>query len=149
MAEVPDKAIYRCPEHGLFMVPTEGIIWRQRSCTKLVPSLSGREFPCGVLSPLAHVDDPDLLDKNKNIGGLSPDLIEQLRASIAAVREERKARERESGEEKPNFFFGGAHNRRNGRPLGLPPASEKDVEQELFEAAERERMRAAMNESWD
>ena len=147
MSEVPDKAIYRCPEHGLFVVETNGIVWRQRSCTHMHHSeYTGLNFPCGMLSPLANVDDPDLTDQNKNIGTLTPENMASLRQSIERIRAAR-AQERECDGDKPNYIFGGSENRRNGRLLPAAPP-EKDVEQELFEAAERERMRAAMNEDW-
>jgi hypothetical protein len=144
MTDVPDKAIYKCPTHGLFMVETEGIVWRNRSCTKLVSGITGRTVPCGILSPLASVDDPDLTDKKTHVGGLTPDVMDGLRQSIEAVRAERQ---KES--DRPNFLFGGSENRRNGRRVEINQTPPKDVEQELFEAAERERMRAAMNEDWD
>ena len=146
MANIPDKAVYRCPEHGLFMVATEGIVWRQRSCTHLVSSLTGRTFPCGILSPLASVNDPGFSDGSSQVGGLNPEETENLRQSIAALRAQREQQKSEG--DKPNYMFGGSENRRNGKPLALPAAPAKDVEQELFEAAERERMRAAMNDDW-
>lgn len=160
MIDVPDKAIYRCPEHGLFMVETKGIVWRQRSCTylkspvfsQLRPDRSTPACPCGILSPLANVDDPDLTDQNKNIGTLTPEDMTSLRQSIERVRAAR-AQERERDGDKPNYMFGGSENRRNGHDNHLDWSKiklpEKDVEQELFEVAERERMRAAMDTSWD
>lgn len=145
MSEVPDKAIYRCPEHGLFMVETGGIIWRNRSCPHMVSSVLRQ--PCGILSPLASVDDPGLTDKDSHIGGVPPETVEGLRQAIAEIRALREKSKQEG--ERPNFFFGGSENRRNGRKLFETNLPEKDVEQELFEVAERERMRAAINENWD
>jgi hypothetical protein len=151
MTGVPDKAIYRCPEHGLFMVETNGIVWKERSCTHKIHGLTGMEFPCGMLSPLASVDDPDLTDKDKNIGTLTPDAMESLRASIASLRAEREQMRQNFGD-KPNYMFGGSENRRNGRVWKGDQCNEIPIqyaEQARFEAAERERMRAAMNEVWD
>lgn len=148
MVEVPDKAIYRCPEHGLFVVATDGIVWRKRSCTKMLRSMTGMEFPCGTLSPLAGVDDPDLTDKDKHISTLTPDQMAELRQSIEATRAQR-AQQKALDDDKQNYIFGGSENRRNGKQMALPAAPAEDVEQKLFEAAERERMRAAMNEDWD
>jgi hypothetical protein len=144
---VPDRALYKCPEHGLFVVETEGVVWKERSCTHRVYTPAGVfNYPCGILSPLAHVDDPDVNNPGKDIPGLDGPTLQTLRETINQIREQRR-QERMHQEDKPSFMFGGPANRRNGRPA-LPPAPPIiDREQELFEQAERERMRAAID-SW-
>lgn len=151
MSDVPNRALYKCPKHGIFMVDTGGMLAKERSCTVRVYT-NGTNYPCGTLSPMAQVDDPDL--NNKPITGLDGDSLDTLRESIAIIKAQRQA-EKEGRElvnpndERPNYFFGGKDNRRNGRKIQPQQAVLIDPEQAEFEVAERERMRAAMSEGWD
>ena len=152
MIDVPSRALYNCPEHGIFMVETNGVMWAERCCTFVIPSAPGHVFnyPCGILSPLARLNDPKL---DGPITGVNdPAQLADLRDSIAKLREQRKqesaqGRELADGPDKPSYGMGGPQNRRNGVPA-LAEAKLVDPEQEVFEASERKRMRAAMNDDW-
>ena len=152
MIDVPSRALYNCPEHGIFMVETHGVMWAERCCTFVIPSAPGHVFnyPCGILSPLARLNDPKL---DGPITGVNdPAQLADLRDSIAKLREQRKqesaqGRELADGPDKPSYGMGGPQNRRNGVPA-LAEAKLVDPEQEIFEASERKRMRAAMNDDW-
>ena len=158
MNDTPSRALYKCPEHGIFMVETHGIMWAERCCTVIVPSIirGGTDYPCGILSPLARLGDP-LLDGPIN-GINDPGQLSDLRESIAELRKQRKqeaAQGREMADDaslpprdKLGYGLGGPRNRRNGVPA-LAEAKLVDPEQEIFEASERERMRAAMNDGWE
>ena len=74
------------------------------------------EFPCGILSPLANVDDPGLTDPNGGVSGLESAALEDLRQSIAAVRAQR-VQQKALDDDKPNYIFGGSENRRNGKQM--------------------------------
>ena len=146
---VPDRALYKCPEHGLFAVQTEGVVWKERCCPHRVGSLStsGMSFPCGIFSPLAHIDDPDV--SRDEIPGLDPSTMQTLRETINQIKEQRRQERMQQDGDKPTLIFGSrdGQNRRNGRLLPpAPPAI--DREQQLFETAERERMRAAID-GWE
>ena len=158
MNDTPSRALYKCPEHGIFMVETHGIMWAERCCTVNIPSaiMGGTDYPCGILSPLARLGDP-LLDGPIN-GINDPGQLSDLRESIAELRKQRKqeaAQGREMADDaslpphdKLGYGLGGPRNRRNGVPA-LAEAKLVDPEQEIFEASERERMRAAMNDGWE
>jgi hypothetical protein len=154
MSEVPSRALYKCPQHGVFVVETDGVLWTERSCTVLIgsngPGIIG--YPCGILSPLARLSDPELDGPISGLG--DPSQLADLRDSIAKLREQRKqeaAQGRELAEGpggKQNYGLGGPRNRKNGQPM-LAEAQLVDPEQAAFEESERERMRAAISEGWD
>ena len=158
MIDVPGRALYNCPEHGIFMVETNGVMWAERCCTYALPAASGNSlftYPCGILSPLARLNDPKL---DGPINGINdPSQLSDLRESIAELRKQRKqeaAQGREMADDaslpprdKLGYGLGGPRNRRNGVPA-LAEAKLVDPEQEVFEASERKRMRAAMNDDW-
>src|SRR5271155_1360363 len=149
MSEVPSRALYKCPEHGVFMVETNGVMWAERCCIKMLQNISGgMEYPCGILSPLARLGDPALDGPIEGLG--DPGQLADLRDSIEKLREQRK-QAADSGREvadgpggKQSYGMGGPNNHRNGRLLEAK-AELVDPEQEAFEIAERERMRAAVN----
>ena len=147
MSDVPSRALYKCPDHGIFTVETDGVMWGERACPVKIVTSPGNDYPCGVLSPLARLSDPAL---DGPINGLSdPSQLADLRDSIAKLREHRKqeaaqGRELEDGPGgKESYGLGGPRNRRNGRPIEAE-AQLVDPEQAAFEEAERERMRAAI-----
>lgn len=159
---IPDKALYKCPHHGLFVVATSGVIWRERACPVLVPTFppptnqNTEIYPCGRLSPLAQINDPDIV--NGPVFGLCAEELTTLRQTVAEIKELQKKEKDEAQEtmlrrveEKPTYMFGGAFPRRNGKPLDLLKAdnSRGNPEREKWEAQERERMRAAIKEWTD